>query len=83
MQTAMALASHSDARTHMRYVMKTLVMRTIPDAVLPRLPAFLAVESSAPGRLPTSPAKNAEEFQRATQESNLRPTAPEAVALSS
>jgi hypothetical protein len=58
-------------------------MRTIPDAVLPRLPAFLPVESSASGRLPTSPAKNAEGFQCATQESNLRPTAPEAVALSS
>jgi integrase len=82
-QTAMALAAHSDARTHMRYVMKTTVMRTIPDAVLPRLPGFLPVESSAPRRLPTSAEKNPKGFQCATGDSNARPTAPEAVALSS
>ncbi len=81
-QTSMAVAAHSDARTHMRYVMRTTVMRTIPDAVLPRLPGFLPVESSRAGRLPTPPEKNLEQFQRATQDSNLRPTAPEAVALS-
>ncbi len=82
-QTAMALAAHSDARTHMRYVMKTTVMRTIPEAVLPRLSGALSTaQSSRSGRLPPSPKINPERFQRATQESNLRPTAPEAVALS-
>ena len=40
-QRAMALASHSDAKTHMRYVMRTRGMRTIPDAALPRLPSAL------------------------------------------
>jgi integrase len=82
-QRSMALASHSDARTHMLYVMETTVMRTIPDEALPRLSLVLPVQSSGSGRLPTSPPKNPEQFQRATQDSNLRPTAPEAVALSS
>ncbi len=81
-QHAMHLAGHGDARTHMRYVMQTSALGTIPDAALPKLPAILAVESS---RLVTNhggPKMNPERFQRATQESNLRPTAPEAVALS-
>jgi integrase len=76
-QTAMALAAHSDARTHMRYVMKTTAMRTIPEAVLPRLPATLPVESSRSLTIAGVPNFFPEEFQRATQESNLRPTAPE------
>lgn len=36
-QTAMHLASHSDAKTHMRYVMKTAAMMRIPEAALPRI----------------------------------------------
>jgi integrase len=89
LQKAMALAAHSDARTHMRYVMRTTMMRTIPDDVLPRLPATLpglaAVrpeQSSGAETIRSGPLKNPQQFQRATQESNLRPTAPEAVALS-
>jgi hypothetical protein len=44
-QTAMAMAAHSDARTHMRSVMKMTVMRTIPAAVLPRLPGGVLDEA--------------------------------------
>jgi hypothetical protein len=40
-QHAMTLASHSDPRTHMRYVMETTAMRRIPDAAVPSLPAML------------------------------------------
>jgi hypothetical protein len=38
-QTAMHLAGHSDARTHMRYVMKTAAMKKIPAAAVPQLNA--------------------------------------------
>jgi hypothetical protein len=38
-QHAMHLAAHADPKTHMRYVMNTIAMRTIPEAALPRLPA--------------------------------------------
>jgi hypothetical protein len=51
MQQAMWLASHSDARTHMRYAMRTTAMRTIPEAAVPRLP----------GRLPEVAAVDIEE----------------------
>jgi len=82
-QKAMALAAHSDAKTHMRYVMNTRSMRTIPEAALPPLPSVLAVQSSAPVTIDPMTDHKPEEFQRAQQDSNLRPTAPEAVALSS
>jgi integrase len=60
-QQAMSLASHSDARTHMRYVMKTAAMRTIPEAAIPRLPVQLsgvpigcaANEAEHPGNVTT------------------------------
>jgi hypothetical protein len=48
MQKAMALAAHGDERTHMRYVMGTMAMRTIPAEALPSLPDELLVESSQP-----------------------------------
>jgi integrase len=108
MQKAMALAAHGDERTHMRYVMGTTAMRTIPAEALPSLPDELPVESShhsanghrkaivghvhdAPTGLESSRAvtiaymaeKNREQLRRATEDSNFRPTAPEAVALSS
>jgi integrase len=38
-QKAMRLAGHSDAKTHMRYVMQAPSMAEIPEAALPRLPA--------------------------------------------
>jgi hypothetical protein len=36
-QPAISIASHSDARTPVRYVMKTAAMRTIPEAAVPQL----------------------------------------------
>src|SRR6185369_6989821 len=38
-QRAMHLAGHSDAKTHMRYVMRSPAMRAIPAEALPHLPA--------------------------------------------
>jgi integrase len=92
-QTAMSLAAHSDPQTHMRYVMRTRAMRTIPDAALPVLPPELpiesakrgdrAVESSRPVTIPQVLDQNPEQFQRARQDSNLRHSASKADALSS
>jgi len=48
-QHAMHLAAHADPKTHMRYVMNTRAMRTIPDAALPRLPAGRLIETSGRG----------------------------------
>ncbi len=76
-QHAMLLAGHADDRTHMRYVMQTRALGSIPDAALPKLPAVLAVETSRPVTNHGGTKMNPEQFQRATQESNLRPTAPE------
>ena len=81
-QRAMVLAGHSDAKTHLRYIMRTVAMRTVPDAALPVLTPMKALESSRPVTIAYIPSENPEQFRRATQESNLRPTAPEAVALS-
>jgi O-acetyl-ADP-ribose deacetylase (regulator of RNase III) len=47
-QTAMHLAGHSDAKTHMRYVQSTAAMRRIPIAALPQLNADSPVETSEP-----------------------------------
>ena len=41
-QQAMHLAGHSDAKTHMRYVMHVPSMRAVPPAALPRLPGSTA-----------------------------------------
>jgi Phage integrase family len=41
-QQAMHLAGHSDANTHMRYVMRAPAMRTIPPEALPVLPVAVA-----------------------------------------
>ena len=41
-QQAVHLAGHSDAKTHMRYVMQAPAMRAIPAAGLPRLPVSAA-----------------------------------------
>jgi integrase len=51
-QHAMHLAAHADPKTHMRYVMNTTAMRTIPDAALPRLPVGQLVEASGRGDAP-------------------------------
>ncbi len=54
-QHAMHLAGHSDAKTHMRYVMQAPALRTIPAAALPRrLPKAASIvtarDDSNPGR---------------------------------
>jgi integrase len=62
-QHAMHLAAHSDPKTHMRYVMNTAAMRTIPDAALPQLPAGRLLESTgrddSPRARDVSPSENA------------------------
>jgi integrase len=45
-QHAMHLAAHSDPKTHMRYVMNTTAMRTIPEAALPQLLAGRLLQST-------------------------------------
>ncbi len=42
-QQAMHLAGHSDAKTHMRYVMQTDAMKRIPAAALPQLPPGVVI----------------------------------------
>jgi len=42
-QQAMHLAGHSDAKTHMRYVMQTPAMGVVASAALPRLPAAASI----------------------------------------
>jgi len=51
-QKAMKLAGHSNAATHMRYIMEAPEMKTIPDAALPRLPA-VAIRGKS-GRSPAN-----------------------------
>jgi integrase len=85
-QHSMRLAGHSDARTHMKYVMDTPALQVMPEAALPVLPAEMTFETSRAVTIQQHTKKKTkkdEQYQRATQESNLRPTAPEAVALSS
>ncbi len=91
-QTAMVLAGHSDARTHLGYVQLAAEQTAIPEAALPKLGPLLKAtkakvraqeersrERSQPGPLRTGNPRN----QRATKDSNLWPSAPEADALSS
>jgi len=103
-QQAMHLAGHSDAKTHLRYVMQTRAMGTVPEAALPRLalpvessessrseagetaprapdPPSAPVESSRPVTIAYMLKKIRERYPRATQESNLRPTAPEPLSI--
>lgn len=68
-QKAMALANHTDQRTHMLYVGADPDFREIPASVV----ADLSFGSVA--KTPLLSVKN----PRATQDSNLRPSAPEAV----
>lgn len=67
-QTAMRLAGHADERTHMRYVMDAPALRHIPAAVIPVLYSGTGGDDSIRQIVKT---------RRATQDSNLRPSAPE------
>jgi site-specific recombinase XerD len=80
-QRAMHLTAHSDSKVHARYVQETQAMQVIPAAAIPALPALsLPAKDVVTERGERS--KKRPEFWRARQDSNLRPTAPEAVALS-
>ena len=67
-QVAMRLAGHKDERTHMRYVMDAPELRRIPAAVIPVLDIVTARDDSI---------ARSSKIRRATQDSNLRPSAPE------
>jgi len=89
-QRAMALAAHSDSKTHMRYVMNTIAMRTIPAGALPRLPSARTssvddsrLESSRPVTNRPVAENKPERFRHARRDSNPRPVASKATALSS
>jgi hypothetical protein len=79
----MRLAGHSDPRTHMGYVMETAALQAVPETALPALPTAMTVESSRPVTIQGGKKEKPQRFQRATEDSNLRPPAPEAGALSS
>ncbi len=57
-QRAMHLAGHSDAKTHMRYVIQVPAMRVIPPEALPQLPVsaepFVSCSTVASGSEPGS-----------------------------
>jgi integrase len=48
-QTAMSLASHSDPKTHMRYVMQAEAAKPVPSAALPAIDPALAASLLSPG----------------------------------
>lgn len=77
LQTAMTLSGATDAATHRRYLANTSKARAIPLAALPRLSVSASLMQK-----PSNPDNETNCFsQCATQESNLRPTAPEALRL--
>jgi integrase len=77
-QQAQALAGHASLDAHARYLANTSKAREIPAGALPRLTVG---HSRCPS--PTQPDHEGAEFLRAREDSNLRPLAPEANALSS
>jgi integrase len=83
LQKAMVLASHADAKTHMKYVARTRRMRSLPAAALPSLPHALLVESSRPVTIAYMASENPEGYPHARRDSNPRPMASKATALSS
>ena len=89
-QRAMALANHSDSRTHHRYVMATEAMQVIPVETLPLLPpAEVVVPPRSGTAVPELEGEGAEDFtnplvfQHARSDSNRRHSASKADALSS
>jgi integrase len=86
-QHAMHLASHSDAKTHMGYVMHTEAMKRIPVAAMPVLDPHLAGILSPPvtKRAGQASAGNGipSDSQYARSDSNGRHSASKADALSS
>jgi integrase len=82
-QHAMHLAAHGDAKTHMRYVMRTAAMRSIPDAALPPFLPMALLESSQPVTIHPDLKEKDQSFRYARRDSNPRPMASKATALSS
>ncbi len=86
-QTAMGLASHSDPKTHMRYVMAAEAARSVPSAALPIIDPGLAARLLSPAvtRGPGNDFKDARQVLviagSGTRGSNSRPSAWEADAL--
>ena len=78
-QQAQALAGHSTMAAHERYLRNTQHARSIPVEALPRVLVGPTVSASPM----LKPSEEDPVSQRARKDSNLRPTAPEAVALSS
>jgi integrase len=74
-QQAAALAGHADLGAHARYLVNTAKMRTLPEAALPRL----SVQKAAPLPFRLRRSHDSASFPRARQDSNLRPSAPEAL----
>lgn len=62
-QRAMALAHHSDAKTHLKYVMETPEMMTVPDVALPRISVGTSADEATAGYQPTSPTDEDPEFR--------------------
>jgi integrase len=86
-QHAMHLASHSDAKTHMGYVMNTEAMRRIPVAAMPVLDAGLAriLSPAVPKRSGRASLEDGimNDSRYARSDSNGRHSASKADALSS
>jgi hypothetical protein len=74
-QRAMALASHSDAKTHMRYVMRTRGMRTIPEAAPPGIRAEIMNDFSGRSRDRTCDFVRVKEGSETTNSIIARPCA--------
>jgi hypothetical protein len=72
-QQAMRLASHSDEKTHMRYVMTTPEMKQIPEAALPKLPLGLLHQTQQVVTFDSESPENSQRFLRARTDSNGRP----------
>ncbi len=73
-QTAMLLAGHADAKTHMRYVQQTRAMRRVPDAALPRLPATCGAVANSCESDPTTTKQGSPERRAETSDDAQSPT---------
>jgi len=82
-QQAMRLASHSDEKTHMRYVMTTAAMKEIPAAAVPKLPIGLLRQKQQIATIDSGSVQKTPLFRRARTDSNGRPPDSKSDALSS
>jgi integrase len=73
-QQAMRLASHSDEKTHMRYVMQTDAMKQIPSGAIPRLPSACFTNGHNPCLLPKAVGGKTQQSRWAKTDLNRQPT---------